>query len=154
VRIEPLADRPDAIRLLAEWFHAEWHVYDGRSRDEIERQLGNNLRRDALPITFIATAGAEVIGTVSLDESDLPSHDHLSPWLASLYVVPSHRRAGVARALINHLVAFADSKGIASIYLWTPGSTELYERFGWTRMESVLHGRSQIVIMERRAAIR
>jgi predicted N-acetyltransferase YhbS len=136
--------------MLAEWFHTEWHAYDGRSRVEIEVQLRNNLNRDLLPITFIASKGNPVIGTVSLDASDLPSHDHLSPWLASLYVVPSHRRVGVGRALIKHLVAFAKSRGISTVYLWTPGSTEFYERLGWKLLERAMLGRSEVVIMQYR----
>ena len=150
MKIRPLADQPNAIPILAEWFHTEWCSYDGRSRGEIERQLRDNLNRDLLPITFIASEKEQVIGTVSLDESDLPSHDHLSPWLASLYVVPSHRRVGVACALVLHLVAFAQSRGISTIYLWTPGSTSFYERLGWTRLERAVLGRFEVVIMQYR----
>jgi GNAT superfamily N-acetyltransferase len=131
MEIRLLADVPAAIPALAEWFHAEWHHYDGRSIAEIEAQLRDCLNRDALPITFLALSDLELIGTVSLDTSDLPQYDHLSPWLASLFVVPTHRRAGVGRALVKHLVAFALVRGISPIYLWTPGSTRLYAECGW-----------------------
>ena len=131
MEIRPLADHPDAIPKLSEWFHAEWHCFDGRSRGEIEAQLRDSLNRNSLPITFIALSGAELIGTVSLDGSDLPTRDHLSPWLASLYVTPSRRRAGVGRALVQHVVAFARQRAISPIYLWTPSSTRLYEACGW-----------------------
>jgi len=131
MEIRLLADVPAAIPVLAEWFHAEWHPYDGRSIAEIEVQLRDCLYRESLPITFLALDGTEVIGTVTLDTSDLPPYDHLSPWLASLYVVPSRRREGVGRALVEHLVAFALERGFSPIYLWTPGSTRLYEECGW-----------------------
>ena len=91
MHIRLLADLPEAISTLAEWFHAEWHHYDGRSLAEIEAQLHDCLNRAWLPITFLALSDLEVIGTVTLDTSDLPAYDHLSPWLASLYVDPSRR---------------------------------------------------------------
>src|SRR5687768_10556584 len=78
--ISPLADLPDAIRTLANWFHDEWHVLDGRSTELIATQLSENLNRDSIPITFVAHRHSELLGSVSLDLSDLPSFDYLSPW--------------------------------------------------------------------------
>ena len=147
MEIRPLADHPDAIPTLAEWFHAEWHSYDGRSRAEIEHQLRDSLNHNSLPITFIAVSSADVIGTVSLDKSDLPLYDHLSPWLASLYVVPIRRRAGVGRALVRHLVTFARERGISPLYLWTPGSTRFYEECGWKTLCSDVYSGRSITVM-------
>src|SRR5688572_2594307 len=125
MHIRLLADLPEAIPTLAEWFHAEWHAFDGRSRSEIEAQLRDNLNRDSLPITFVAVDTTEVIGTVSLELSDLPPYDHLSPWLASLYVEPPRRRAGVGQALVSHAAEFARQRGLSTLYLWTAGSTRI-----------------------------
>jgi len=63
---------PAAIPTLAEWFHAEWNGFDGRSITETEAQLRSCLNRDLLPITFVAFSDSNVIGTVSLDASELP----------------------------------------------------------------------------------
>src|ERR1043166_6926720 len=95
-----LADVPAALPILAEWFHAEWSRFDGRSVTEITAQLQCCLNRTSLPITFVALSDSQVIGTVTLDTSDLPHFDHLAPWLASLYVVPSRRGEGIGRALV------------------------------------------------------
>jgi hypothetical protein len=81
VIIRPLADMPEAIPLLARWFYAEWHDFDGRSLASIEAQLVENLARDSIPITFLAQSGSELVGTASLDLSDLPLFEHLSHWL-------------------------------------------------------------------------
>ena len=147
MEIRLLADVPAAVPALAEWFHAEWHHYDGRSIAEIEAQLRDCLNRDSPPITFLALDGTEVIGTVSLDTSDLPPYDHLSPWLASLYVVPSRRREGVGRALVKHLVTFALGRGISPTYLWTPGSTRLYEECGWKVLGCDIYSGCPITLM-------
>ena len=132
MKICPLAHVPWAIPLLAKWFNREWQRFDGRSTSEIESQLTENLNRDSIPITFVAGDDLTLLGTVSLDLSDLPSHDHLSPWLASLYVRPRARGAGVGSTLVRHLEQFAVSRGFGPLYLWTPGTTRLYERCGWT----------------------
>ena len=147
--IRPLADHPETISLLSAWFHQEWHGYDGRSRQEIEGQLRESLNRDSVPVTFVAQRGVEVIGTVSLDESDLPAHDHLSPWLASLYVASAHRNQGVGRALVNHVIGFAREREISPIYLWTPGSTRLYRECGWEIFGQDTYAGRSITIMRR-----
>src|SRR6266478_657201 len=82
-------------------------------------------------ITFVGHRNSELLGSVSLEPSDLPQFDHLSPWLASLYVHAPFRGQGVGRTLVRHLQCFALSHGIGPLYLWTPGSTQLYEHCGW-----------------------
>jgi len=149
MQIRALADLPEAIPTLAEWFCAEWQAFDGRSRGQIEAQLRDNLHRDSLPITFVAMDGSEVIGTVSLDLADLPPYDHLSPWLASLYVMPPRRREGVGRALVNHLADYARERGLSPLYLWTPGSTRMYAECGWEAFESATYAGRPITIMRR-----
>lgn len=147
VTIHPLAHFPGAIPLLARWFFEEWHDFDGRSTSAIQAQLNENLGRDAIPITFLAHCGSELVGTVSLDLTDLPAYDWLSPWLASLYVLPAARGAGIGTALVRHVQQFAASQGIQRIYLWTPGSTRLYETCGWTVLERTTYNARSISIM-------
>jgi len=147
MEIRTLVELPGAIPLLAEWFHREWNQFDSRSRSDIETQLHSNLNHGRLPITFLALSRTEVVGTVSLDQSDLPDYDDWSPWLTSLYVVPSHRGTGVASALITRLLAFAKEQGVSPIYLWTPGDTRLYERHGWKTLCSDVYGGHPITIM-------
>ena len=147
--IEPLATCPEVIPTLAQWFCDEW-PYEGRSRSEVEAQLRENLNRDRLPITWVRRSGGEIIGTVSLDLSDLPlpAYARLSPWLASLYVVPSARGRGVGRALVNHLLDFARGGSISTVYLWTPGSTKLYEKCGWKIFDTASYAGRPITLMQ------
>ena len=147
--IEPLADCAEAIPMLARWFCDEW-PYEGRSRGEAEGLLRENLNRDRVPITWVRRAGGQVIGTVSLDLSDLPlpAYAELSPWLASLYVVPSARGRGVGRALVNHLLDFARGSSISTVYLWTPGSTGLYEKCGWKVFDTATYAGRAITLMQ------
>ena len=147
VIISPLADVPDALQLLAGWLYDEWHAFDGRSKELIEVQLAENLNRDVVPISFVAHADAQLLGTISVDVSDLAPFDYLSPWVASLYVVSAARGAGIGRALVRHAQQFATSRGFSPIYLWTPGSTRLYECCGWVAFESSTYNSKQITLM-------
>lgn len=145
--ISPLADIPEAIPTIAKWFYDEWYTFDARSIDQITAQLSENLNRHSIPITFVAHQYHEILGTVSIDISDLPEFDSYSPWLASLYVHEPHRSKGVASALVSHLKHFALSGGCTSLYLWTPASTSLYERFGWVEISRDTYRNKPITIM-------
>lgn len=147
--IHPLAECPNAIATLSGWFYSEWNSFDGRSIAEIEAQLHQNISRDAVPITFVAVRDAAIIGTVSLDVSDLPGFDHLSPWLASLFVAPGFRGAGVGSALVQRVTDFARAKGIRTLYLWTAGSTRFYERCGWRMLQATTYGGQSISVLQR-----
>ena len=147
ISIQPLADEPGCIPILARWFHAEWHDLDGRPVPDIEAQLSENIARDGIPISFLAHSGSELVGTVSLEPSDLPQFDHLSPWLASLYVVPKARRAGIGTALVQHVQKFALDHAIRPLYLWTPGATHLYENCGWSILQRSTYNSHPITLM-------
>ncbi len=148
MHIEPLANYPEAIPTLARWFNDEW-PYENRSLDARETQLRENLNRDRSPITWVAREGGETIGTVSLDLADLPLPDYaqLTPWLASLYVIPPARGRGVGSALVNQLLEFARSHSLATLYLWTPGPTKLYERCGWKTFNTAVFAGHPIALM-------
>jgi predicted N-acetyltransferase YhbS len=143
----PLADHPEAIPLLARWFQSEWSALDGRSFAAIEAQLAQNLNRDSIPITFVALRHGKVCGTISIDLSDLPSHDHLSPWLASFYVPRTMRQQGIGTALIQHVHEFVTARGLRQVYLWTFGSTDRYERCGWQAFEHATYASRPITLM-------
>jgi len=147
--IEPLASCPEVIPTLARWICDEWPV-EGRTHGEAETQLRENLNRDRLPITWVYRFGGEVVGTVSLDLSDLPlpGYAHLSPWLASLYVIPSARGHGAGHALVNHALEFARRLSISPVYLWTSGSTSMYEKRGWKGLGTDMYGGRRMTVMQ------
>ena len=147
--IEPLANCPEIIPTLAQWICDEW-PYEERTRGAAETQLQGNLNRDRLPMTWVCRSGEQVIGTVSLDLSDLPlpAYTHLSPWLASLYVVPSARGRGAGGALMKQVLDFSRRGSISTVYLWTPGSTAMYEKRDWKILGTDTYASHSITVMQ------
>ena len=64
--ISPLADLPDAIETLAQWFYDEWHAFDGRPMENIATQLSENLNRDFMRNCYGQSRGTTVCRGSSL----------------------------------------------------------------------------------------
>jgi putative acetyltransferase len=85
-------------------------------------------------ITFwTAWSGAELLGCGALKELD-PAHGEIK----SMRTVSTHRRKGVARALLRHIIAEARGRAYARLSLETGSMADfdparrLYESFGFT----------------------
>jgi predicted N-acetyltransferase YhbS len=148
VRIESLADHPEALPQLAAWHHAEWgFLHPGGTVAEVEAELRGHLDPGRIPVTFVALIGDEVVGSASLIAHDLPERPDLGPWLASLYVAPEHRRQGIGAALAARVVEEAVRLGIQMLYLFTFDQENYYARLGWQRRVSeTCHGHPVMVM--------
>lgn len=161
-----LMDEPAACETVAGWLFDEWpheNVAAGiESAAVLARQLAAQAEapRLELPLTLVAVrddvaaeraegmtgaapARRQLLGTVRLDTTDLPTHDaQCAPWLAALYVPAEHRGCHVAKALCeaaaNHaLLMRHGGRSIEQLHLWYPRAKEaalrpLYEKLGYT----------------------
>ena len=152
VELADLADYPEAIGRLARWYHDEWYDIERLSLAALTNELTERLSDATLGRTFLARADGAVVGCISLDRSDLPGHESLGPWLASLYVVPAWRGRGLGATLIRHVVRVATAAGAPALYLWTAGSTRRYEAAGFHPLQQTLYGTRPITVMRRLAA--
>ncbi|MDX2162309.1 MAG: GNAT family N-acetyltransferase [bacterium] len=60
-------------------------------------------------------------------------HTHLRPYIMNVYVEPAHRRAGLARALLQAIIDWARAEGYGSITLHASEfGRPLYEQLGFT----------------------
>ena len=97
----------------------------------------------AIPLTWVALASTEVIGSVSIVLRDRPDLD-LDPWVAGLVVREDLRKRGIGTKLLhctqNYATALADASGYPSterrLYLDTERlhqecQPEWYEARGW-----------------------
>jgi polyamine oxidase len=135
--IENLVDHPQFGSVLATWHVCEWgHLYPNSVWNEtIAQQEFAFMQRDSIPLTLLALddLSGELLGSASLiADDDLKGFTHLSPWLASLYVVPSARGRGIARELTNVISLAARRLGHPYTYLFTSGQEEYYRERGWS----------------------
>jgi N-acetylglutamate synthase-like GNAT family acetyltransferase len=108
-----------------------------------------DLQKKAIPTTFVALGEAgELMGSASLLEHDMQIHQELTPWLASVFVHPDHRRRGVATSLVERGIEEARALGVETLYLYTEDQERLYGRLGWREMERRDYMGYPVVIME------
>lgn len=128
MRVELLADHPEAIGTLRTWFEREWAPYYGPAGPgDANKDLHECCGRDRLPIGLVALADGAVCGTAALKAESVPTHEQLTPWLAALLVLPEYRRRGVAERLITAVEEKAAELGFNCLYVGTgtgPGTPE------------------------------
>jgi predicted N-acetyltransferase YhbS len=150
--IEYLADHMQFASTLAEWHYEEWKsLIPHWSREEAEAELRSHVNRLAIPTTFVALDNDHLVGSASLLASDLEGFEHLTPWLASVYVAPTYRGLGTGQMLVLRAVEDAERMACSSIYLWTAGQERFYRRLGWEEFQRIERHERELTIMRLRA---
>ena len=151
IRIESLADHPHHVSTVARWRWDEWGLEadPGGSAEAWAARLYQHTR-DSIPTTFIGLDdGENVVGVVSLTQNDLLIRPDLTPWLASLFVLPAMRDQGLGAALVRHAEAHAASLLVDQLYLFTDTAEHLYRQLGWQVMEHVVYrGKDETVMVK------
>lgn len=155
VQIEYLADHPEMASLLAAWHHAEWGPhYTNWSLEKACEELCTHTGRRQVPTTLVALEGNHLLGSVSLLAADLEGWDHLSPWLASLFVIPERRGQSLGKQLVTRVLEEAAALGFPAVYLWTDGQQTYYEGLRWKCLARIQLLSREVVIMRRDFASR
>lgn len=150
MQIDYLADHLELAPLLAAWHHREWaDLLPGWSLEQAEAELRTHNHRHCVPTTFVALEQGRPLGSASLIDSDLDGWEHLSPWVASVYVVPEWRGRGVGRRLVDRAVLEARALGVLTVYLFTAAQQGYYGRLGWSPLVHTAHHGREITILQR-----
>ena len=150
LEIHTLADRPEAIPLVAGWLYNEWgHHNPGNSPATVAAGLAAELSSDELPIQVVAVLNGAVVGTAALKLHELRDRfPELQNWLGSVYVSPAARGQGIAGALVRHVEQLAVDRGIAVLHLQTERlDGGLYARLGFEPMEQIEHRGLAVLVM-------
>jgi GNAT superfamily N-acetyltransferase len=134
--IHYLMEYPQYAPIVAFWNYREWHI-GKETLDEIIARYRERLQKDRVPTTLIALEDTMPVGSVSIKYNDLPERTDLNPWLASLFVLADYRGRDIGRGLLAAGEAAALATGVGRLYLFTHTAAGLYEKEGWTFMESV-----------------
>ena len=124
VRLRALQDAPDA-------FSATFAEATARTEGDWEKQLAKLL-------TFVAVEDGRDLAMVRCIRDQ---HSVDTAWLLSMWVAPEARRAKVGSALVDLVVAWARSNGIARLVLdvadLSTAAVALYESKGFRRNGNV-----------------
>jgi N-acetylglutamate synthase-like GNAT family acetyltransferase len=136
MQIDLLANRPGDIDVLVGPMFEYWRRVTSDDTIEARRErLRGHLNRTSLPMAWVAHNRGVVLGTAALRVTDLPGHDHLTPWLSGVFVLPGHQRRGVGTALCHQVEVCARQMGHSRLYLFTLDQQALYQRMGWRFMD-------------------
>ena len=150
MKISYLADHPDVIPILSDWFYREWaYLHPDRTEQDVFRLLSERTNKNSIPVALVAFEGDELIGTVCLKIHDMDTKLELAPWLAGLYVKEAWRRKGVGSDLVKAIEKKALKLGVNHLFLYTPESEQLYSKLGWKVMERESYHEVPVTIMEK-----
>lgn len=150
IELRYLADVPDVLPTVASWHHHQWSYLAGsRSLNQRVARLRDHLRRTGVPLTVLAWCEGKPIGCASLVDSDMQTHQHFTPWLASVYVLPEHRHQGIGAALVRRIEDEARHQGFPLLYLYTEDRVAFYTFLGWQAIELRQYRGYPMTVMKR-----
>ena len=80
---------------------------------------------------------------------DMSSRPDLSPWLASVYVIPEYRNRGIGSQLVRTIEEISQKLCVSRLYLFTPDRIKFYVRLGWVVTEKTNYRNQRVVIMSK-----
>ena len=150
MKLEFLADYPEAIPQVAQWYFNQWDSKVGDSLDVVEARLRDRLNKHRAPLSIIAKSGSEILGVAELRIRKMEIFPEREFWLGGVYVSPSARGQGIAAALASRVADVARTLHISEVYLQTRILTGgLYANLGWRLEEIIEHKGRNLAIMVR-----
>ena len=123
--------QPDLVPQVVDWLREEfWHVGSPSREQQIAAMLA---QPDHSEETFVLLDENVPVGTASLVNNDLPSRPDLTPWLASVLVLPLFRGKGYSAPLVRR-VEEAATLSATILWLYTWSAEPVYAKLGWQRV--------------------
>ncbi len=120
LKIELLADHPEALPTLKKLFESEWEPYYGENGPgDAAMDIKNSANRTELPIAVVAIVDGIICGTAALKIESVTTYPDYFPWLAGLLVAPEYRRQGIGEQLIAKIENLAEQLGYKEIFVGT-----------------------------------
>ncbi len=149
-RVVTIAERPDLVAIVAGWRWREFGREDARTLRQTRDDVAGSTSPLGPPQCFVLLVDEVPVGTASLTAEDLEERPKLTPWLASVTVIPEARRRGHAGVLVEAVEAAARSASVATLWLYTNTAERVYARAGWRRVETIeRRGKPSVVLMRR-----
>ena len=148
IKIALLADYPETLPTLADWFRAQWPDYfAGRTDETIAQGFRAEAQRTSLPVRLVAFGDdGTLAGTVVLRERAMDALPDFTPGLGGLFVTEAHRGRGVGSELVRACMDAARTQGHVRLYAATATAHGLLARLGWSPLTTIQHGDEGLTI--------
>lgn len=133
--IDYLANHDEFVPTLAkETLDHYRNVLPEETIESRSAKLRTHMNENTLPLALVAYANGEVLGMAALREHDLEGHEHLTPWLAGVFVRSKYRCRGIGSVLCLRMEEKAWLMGYSVLYLFTVDQQQLYTGLGWQQL--------------------
>ena len=150
MEIQLLADVREVIGAIACLHQLEMRLGEKSNYQRAIEKFSLRCNRQSLPLALVAFTDTLPVGSVSLVECDLPSHQHLTPWLASLFVTTPYQKQGIGSKLVQQIESIAVKIGYRQLYLFTWTAEIYYSKLGWTAIDTTMpQGLPESVVMQK-----
>ena len=150
-----LADQPELLPTLVNWFYDEWGRNEpDSSREKISMTLSQYLNRDRIPLTIVRLRGSQPIASASLKIREMETHPQYTHWLGGVYVHPDFRMQGIGSHLVEYSADLAKKLKVYHLYLYTRDHETFYTRLGWQEIERPTYQGRDAIIMQRNLSVR
>ncbi len=149
-RIDHLFRWPQHVATIAAWQHRQFgYLNPATTIEQREQRLRDATGPDRLPVAIVALSMENLpIGSANILATTL-THQHLTPWLSSVFVPVEQRGKGLASALSLRAVEEAARLGFDELFLFTPHNESLYARLGWKTFDRTPHNGVPLTLMRR-----
>jgi GNAT superfamily N-acetyltransferase len=146
-----LADRTNAVPIVARWYFDEWgHAAADNTFERTCARINGKLNRDRAPLHVLAIEDDQVLGVAQLKLREMNMYPEWEHWLGGVFVPPQARGRGIASALCSKVQETAFSLGICALYLQTEKlDGGLYARLGWRGVDRVRYNGYDVLVMEK-----
>lgn len=151
MNFEFLADRQDAIPIVARWYFEEWgHKVPGNSIEQTIERISGKLNRDKAPLHILAIEDEKILGVAQLKLHEMDIYPEQEFWLGALFVSPVSRGKGVGSAIANKIATIAEGFDVKELYLQTEAlDGGLYRHLGWNLIETIVYKDVRVAVMVR-----
>lgn len=147
-QVKYLAECQEHIPIIAAWIHKQWgYLHPKRTLKEVENDVRQGTNYDRIPLTKVLLIKGQPVACAELIPCDMPSHKHLTPWLASVYTKDAFRKRGLGALMVAEILSEARRLNFEKIHLFTPDKELWYQSMGFRTIERPIYKGQQVTLM-------
>jgi predicted N-acetyltransferase YhbS len=148
IQIVYLAECPQYVQLLAKWCHEQWgYLSPNRTLKDVEANFSKLLSMSQIPFSLVVLDDKKPVAMASLELQDMDIYPELTPWLASVYVVPDYRKKGIGSKVVKTILEKAKEQHIEKIYLFTMDQEHWYNKMKFQVLQKTKYYGEDVTVM-------